>query len=58
MNAIYHYREYSAGVLIPRKGLVKIIKNDKKTYLVELMHFCGNKAPGELIRVRKKNISF
>jgi hypothetical protein len=58
MTGIYHYRQYLKGELIPAKCLVEIITNDKKTYKVRLLQYCGNKPPQTIIRVRKKNISF
>jgi len=58
MNAIYHYRQYFKGELIPAKCLVEIIRNDNKTYLVKLLQYCGQKKPGEVIRVHKRNIKF
>jgi len=60
MIAQYYYKEYDSpsGLLIPRKSLVEIIKNDKNAYLVELLSFCRDHKPGERIRVHKKNIRF
>ena len=58
MNAIYHYKEYFNGDLIRHKCKVEIIRNDKKTYLVKLLQYCGQRSPGELMRAHKKNISF
>lgn len=58
MIAKYHYKQYVNGEFINCYSPVEIIRNDEKTYLVKLLHFCRGYLPGEIIRVRKKNIKF
>lgn len=58
MTAIYHYRQYFEGHLIPQKCLVEILKNDNKTYLVKTLQYISGHELGKVIRVHKKNISF
>jgi len=58
MTAQYHYRVYENNELIWQKCLVRILKNKNKTYLVELLNFCGDRKPGDTIQVNKKSIRF
>ena len=58
MTVIYTYTEYKDQTIAVFRCKVEIVKNDKKTYLVKLLSFCGDHRPGERIRVHKKSISF
>ena len=58
MTAKYKYRYIENNEVLTGSSLVEIIKNDKKTYLVKLLGYCRDHAPGKEIRVHKKNIQF
>jgi len=55
MTAKYIHKQYINNEIVVYHCLVEIIKNCNKTYLVELLNFCGDYKPGERIRVHKKN---
>ncbi|GEM_PF-4974453 len=58
MPYCYFFKEYDNGELVPRRQPVEIVKYGEKTYLVKLLHYCRGHQPGDVIRVRKKNIKF
>jgi len=58
MLAKYKYRTIENNEVVCYSCLVKIVENNKRTYLVELLNFCRGYDPGQRIRVNKKSIEF